>query len=66
MQRIHKWKEKVEKNAKFPFVDKRKLFVMKLSLEGFNIVFFTARGRLACFESLNQGKEVFEETSGSF
>ena len=38
----HKWKEKVQKNAQFPFVDKRKLFALKLSFEEFNLVFYTA------------------------
>ena len=45
-----KWKEKVQKNAQFPFCGQRKLFVMKLFFEEFNLVFFTAE-RLACFEA---------------
>ena len=34
----------------FLFVDKQKLFVMKLFLQEFNLVFFTAE-RLACLEA---------------
>ena len=41
------WKEKAEKNAQCLFCGK--LFVMKLSFEEVNIVFFMAE-RLACFE----------------
>ena len=37
----------------FLFVDKRKIFVTKLSLEKFNTVFFTAE-LLACFEPTKQ------------
>ena len=47
------WKEKVQKNARFLFVDKWKLFVMKLSFEKFNLVFFTAES-LACFSQSRQ------------
>ena len=42
MDRRHKWKEKFKKMLNFLFVDKRELFAMKLSLEEFNLVFFTA------------------------
>ena len=40
----HKWKEKVQWNAQFPFCGQTKDFAMKLSFEEFN------HGSLACFE----------------
>ena len=49
------WKEKVQKNTRFLFVDKWKLFVMKLSFEKFNLVFFTAES-LACFEPIKAAR----------
>ena len=49
------WKGKVQKNARFLFVDKWKLFVMKLSFEKFNLVFFTAES-LACFEPIKAAR----------
>ena len=46
-------KRKFKRMLSFLFVDKRKLFAMKLSFEEFNLVFYTADGTLglACFES---------------
>ena len=43
-------KRKFKRMLSFLPVDKRKLFVMKLFFEEFNLVFFTAE-RLACFEA---------------
>ena len=51
----HKWKKKPQKNAQFPFCGRKKTFIMKLSFEEFNLVFFTAR-RLACFEPTKAAK----------
>ena len=39
---MHKWKEKVQKNAQFSFCRQTRAFPMKLSFEEFNLVFFTA------------------------
>ena len=36
------WKRKFKRMFSFLFVDKRKLFAMKLSFEEFNLVFYTA------------------------
>ena len=38
----HKWKGKVQKMLRLLYVNKRKLFAMKLSFEKFYLVFFTA------------------------
>ena len=45
-------KRKFKRMLSFLFVDKRKLFAMKLSFEEFNLVFYRANGTLglACFE----------------
>ena len=54
----HKWKEKVQKNAQFPFVDKWELFAKKLSFEEFNLVFFTAdQSAWLVLNQLSQRKE---------
>ena len=58
-------KEKFKRVLNFVFVDKRKLFVTKLSFEEFHLVFFTAE-HLACFGKANQGTKVFEEILGTF
>ena len=55
INKSRRWKEKVQKNARFLFVDKWKLFVMKLSFEKFNLVFFTAES-LACFEPIKAAR----------
>ena len=48
------------------FVDKRKLFVTKLSFEEFHLVFFTAERLWLVLDQENQGIKVFEEISGTF
>ena len=61
----HKWKEKVQKNAQFPFVDKRKLFALKC-LSKNSTLFSTRRiGALGLFLT-NQGSEASEDTWGTF
>ena len=43
-------REKFKRMLSFLFVEKRKLFAMKLSFEEFNLVFYSGSERLACFE----------------
>ena len=53
-------KRKFKRMLSFVFVDKRKLFAMKLSFKEFNLVFFTADW--SAWLVLNQGSGVSEET----
>ena len=50
-------KRKFKRMLSFFFVDKRKLFVMKLSFKEFNLVFFTTE-RLACFQQTKAARSV--------
>ena len=58
-------KRKFKRMLSFLFVDKRKLFAMKLSVKEFNLVFYTA-DRSAWLVLNQQGCEVFEGTLGTF
>ena len=58
-------KTKFKRMLSFLFVDKRKLFAMKLSFEEFNLVFYMADRTLGLFWT-NQGSEVSEDTWGTF
>ena len=59
-------KRKFKRMLSFLFVDKRKLFAMKLSFEEFNIVLHRRRiGALGLFWT-NQGSKVSEDTWGTF
>ena len=57
-------KRKFKRMLSFLFVDKRKLFAMKLPFEEFNLVFYTA-DRSAWLVLNQQGSEVFEGTLGT-
>ena len=48
-------KRKFKRMLRFLFVDEWKLFVVKLSFEKFNLVFFTAES-LACFEPIKAAR----------
>ena len=58
-------KRKFKRMLSFLFVDKRKLFAMKLSFEEFNLVPTRRIGALGLFWT-NQGSEVSEDTWGTF
>ena len=58
-------KRKFKRMLSFLFVDKRKLFAMKLSFEEFNLVSTRRIGVLGLFWT-NQGSEVSEDTWGTF
>ena len=58
-------KRKFKRMLSFLFVDKRKLFAMKLSFEKFNRVFYTA-DRSAWLVLNHQGSEVSKDTWGAF
>ena len=58
-------KRKFKRMLSFLFVDKRKLFAMKLSFEEFNLVSTRRIGALGLFWT-NQGSEVSEDTWGTF
>ena len=57
-------KRKFKRMLSFLFVDKRKLFALKLSFEEFNLVFYTA-DRSAWLVLNQQGSEVSEDTWGT-
>ena len=57
-------KRKFKRMLSFFFVDKRKLFVMKLSFEEFNLVSSRRTAWLVFNKPRQQGK--FEETLGTF
>ena len=61
-----KVKGKFKRILSFLFVDKRKLFVTKLSFEEFRLVFFTAERLWLVLDQENQGIKVFEEISSTF
>ena len=59
----HKWKEKVQKNAQFPFCGQTRAFCYEIVFQGVHPCFLHGRSeRLACFEPT----EVCEETWGTF
>ena len=61
-----KVKGKFKRILSFLFVDKRKLFVTKLSFEEFHLVFFTAERLWLVLDQENQAIKVFEEISSTF
>ena len=58
-------KRKFKRMLSFLFVNKRKLFAMKLSFEEFNFVSYTGVGALGLFWT-NQSSEVSEDAWGTF
>ena len=56
-------KRKFKRMLSFLFVDKRKLFAMKLSFEEFNLVFYTADRSV--WLVLNQGSQVSKDPWGT-